>query len=125
MRVIHLRERRSDAGQKRKSGRRVDATKRGKRLYINPPLEVGDMIVTTRGFKYQLLSEFNGIAKLPVVRNKGVTPRVLVWGFCCVICGQQAQTRKVASEKPVAKECSACLKAKRLAQMKTPRVDLA
>ena len=125
MRVIHLRERRSDAGQKRTTGRRIDATKRSKRLYINPPLELGDMIVTTHGFEYQVLSEFNGVAKLPVVRNKGVTPRVLVWGFCCVACGQQAQTRKVASEKPVAKECSACLNAKRLAQVRTSRVDLA
>ena len=125
MRVIHLRQRRSDAGRKRKSGSRVDAANRSKRLYIYPPLEIGDMILTTRGFKYQVLSEFPGVAKLPVVRNKGVTPRVLVWGFCCVACGQQAQTRKVASEKPVAKECPACLKAKRLTQMKTPRADLA
>ena len=116
MRVIKLRKKRSDAGQKRTTGSRVNASRRDRRLCIKPPLVVGNKIETPTGFVYELLGEFDGVARQPIAKHKRIVPRVLVWGFCCSACGDQAKTERVASERPVAVKCTACLAARRRAR---------
>ena len=116
MRVIKLRKKRSDAGQGRTTGSRVNASRRDRRLCIKPPLVVGDKVKTPTGLVYELLDEFDGVARQPIARHKRIVPRVLVWGFCCSACGERAKTACVASEKPVAVKCTACLAARRRAR---------
>ena len=113
MRVIKLRKKRSDAGQRRTTGSRVNASRRERRLCITPPLVVGDKVKTPTGLVYELLDEFDGAAIQPIAKHKQIVPRMLVWGFCCLTCGEMAKTTRVASEKPVAVKCTACLAARR------------
>ena len=77
---------------------------------------MGDKVKTPTGFVYELLDEFDGVARQPIARHKRIVPRVLVWGFCCLACDEQAKTARVASEKPVAVKCTACLAARRRAR---------
>ena len=116
MRVIKLRKKRSDAGRGRTTGSRVNASRRDRRLCIKTPLVVGNKVETPDGFVYELLDEFDGVARLPIAKHKRIVPRVLVWGFCCSACGERAKTACVASEKPVAGKCAACLTARRRAR---------
>jgi hypothetical protein len=94
----------------------VIASRRDRRLCIKPPLVVGNKVETPNGFVYELLEEFDGVARQPIARHKRIVPRVLVWGFCCLACGEQAKTERVASEKPVAVKCTACLSSRRPAR---------
>ena len=114
MRVIKLRAPRSDIGKKRTLGTRTCKTKKSNRLYIQPPPQIGDALLATNGLTYTLMDEFAGVARMAIVKNKGVVPCVYVWAYQCESCGQAASTRKVASEKPTAKNCTNCLAAKRM-----------
>jgi hypothetical protein len=114
MRIYRLRNRRSDLGEPRSSGKRTSSKQRPPgRLYLNPPPQVGDALITPDGRTFTLIREFAGRARIPIAKNKKIIPRVLVWGFVCSACGSMTETRKVASEKPAAKKCSVCIVARR------------
>jgi hypothetical protein len=93
-----------------------NASRRDRRLCIKPPLVVGDRVKTPTGLVYELLDEFHGVARQPIAKHKRIVPRVLVWGFFCSACGEQAKTACVASEKPIAVKCTACLSVRRRAR---------
>jgi hypothetical protein len=104
MRTIKLRSRRSD--------RRVGG--KSTRLYIQPPLEVGDQIQDRDGFVYRLIGEYAGkptrpmLAQLYESTRKDYLPRVLIWEYDCVACGARWQIRRGASYRPTARTCKAC-----------------
>jgi len=103
-RVVQLRRPRSDRQVRSKN----------RRLYIRPPLEVGDSLVEPGGFRYRLVAEFMGEPKSRLTkwiyetRRKGEAPRVLIWHFNCADCGRLWSTMRVASAKPTAKKCLEC-----------------
>lgn len=104
MRVIKLRSRRST---RKKGGSNT-------RLYIQPPLEVGDVLQERDGFAYTLVGEHGGKPVNPLAvrmyntARKDQIPRVLIWEFSCACCGRPWRVKRGASFRPTAKRCFEC-----------------
>jgi hypothetical protein len=72
------------------------ATRNRRRLYIEPPLQPGDVVIEkdTR-FTYLLESLVDGRA---------------TWSFSCIICGQIDRQKKNINYRPTKRVCDACKK---------------
>lgn len=109
MRVIRLRGRRG--GKKRELKHR--------RLYIQPPLEMGDVLLERDGFQYTLVGEHGGRPVNPLAvrmyntTRKDEIPRVLIWEFSCACCGKAWRTKRGASYRPTARRCFECKEIKK------------